>query len=293
MKKWIICLSMWLVAGTSAVAEEVVYRSFTNTEGQTVQGRVVRYDAVGDRVQIEQKEGKKKEWVSLSVFSGLDQEYIQEWIAADLVLNERSLLVDVDKKSKSMESKIEYSIRGATRVGSRVEVVGALEGTEASRTERKAIHYQVRLKNSGSDDIQGLKIEYCIYLTNESGGRRLNSGSVQHGSIDLGELSKGHFKSATTEEVIASKYYERRSVTTYNSSTGQNESSSSLVKVSGVEVEGIWIRIYGPELDGDPVVRDVYYPKSFDKKGYQWNSRTKIIEKDENDFGGFIWEPLL
>jgi hypothetical protein len=291
MKKWIIYLCIWVAAGASAVAEEPVYRIFTSTKGQTIQARIIRYDAVRDRIQIERKEGKNKDWAALSVFSESDQEYIQKWIAADLVLNERSLLVDVDKKSENMESKIEYSITGA-RAGSRVEIVDSLERTESSRTDREAVHYQVRLKNSGSDDIQGLNIEYCIYLTKESGGRRLNSGSVQHGSIELGELSKGHSKATTTEEVIASKHYERRYVWINNATTGKKESTSSLVKISEVEVEGIWIRIYGPELDGDPVVRDVYYPKSFYKKGYQWNSTTKIIEKDENDIGGFVWGPF-
>ncbi|MBN2704756.1 MAG: hypothetical protein JXR23_11155 [Pontiellaceae bacterium] len=291
MKKIIIHLFIWIAMAVGAGEEKPVYRTFTNTEGQTIQARIIRYDAARDQIQIELKDGKNKGWAALSVFSTSDQEYIQEWIAADLVLNEKSLFVYVDKKSENMASEVDYSIVGA-RVGSTVGAVDALERTEDSRTDREAIHYQVRLKNSGSDDIQNLKIEYCIYLANESGGRRLNTGSVKNGVIELGGLSKEHSKSTETEEVIASKHYERRYVSTYNSSTGKEESSSYLRKISEVEVEGIWIRIYGPEVEGVPVVRDVYYPKGFEKKGYQWNSKTKIIEKDENDIGGFVWKSL-
>ncbi|MBN2685478.1 MAG: hypothetical protein JXR40_09390 [Pontiellaceae bacterium] len=291
MKKIIIHLCIWAAIAVSAVEEEPVYRTFTNTAGQTLQGRVVRYDAVKDRVQIEQKEGRNKDWVSLPVFSESDQEYIQEWIAAELVLDERSLLVDVDKKSENMESEVEYSIVGA-RAGSTVEIVDTLERTEASRTDREAVHYQVRLKNSGSDDIENLRIEYCIYLSRESGGRRLNTGIVTNGVIELGNLTKDHSKATSTEEVIASTHYERRYDRIYNESTGEREYFYYLEKISEVEVEGIWIRIYGPELEGVPVVRNVYHPKGLEKKGYQWNSTTKIIEKDENDIGGFVWGPL-
>lgn len=156
---------VWVAIAVGAVEEAPVYRTFTNTEGQTIQARIIRYDAVGDRIQIERKDTKKKDWAALSVFSTSDLEYIQEWIAADLMLNEKSLLVDIDKKTENMESDVDYTFV-APRGGS----TGTWERAEDSRTDRDAICYQVRLKNSGSDDIQNLKIEYCIYLVNESGG---------------------------------------------------------------------------------------------------------------------------
>lgn len=287
MKKSIVHFFVWVAIAVGAVEGAPVYRTFTNTEGQTIQARIIRYDEVGNRIQIERKDGKNKDWAALSVFSKSDQEYIQEWIAADLMLNEKSLLVDIDKKSEKMESDVDY-----TFVEPRGGSTGTWERAEDSRLDREAVHYQVRFRNSGSDDIQNLKIEYCIYLVKESGGRRLNSGSVTNGVIELGGLSKDHYKETETQEVITSKYYERRYVSTYDSTTGAKKSSSYLTKISEVEVEGIWIRITGPELEGLPVVRDVYYPRGFEKKGYQWNSTTKILEKDKNDLGGFIWDSL-
>jgi hypothetical protein len=46
----------------------------------------------------------------------------------------------------------------------------------------------------------------------------------------------------------------------------------SEIKFSKEEIEGVWIKIYSPRVEGVSIVRDVYYPQWLQQNDYKWKS---------------------
>lgn len=258
MKKWIIYLCVWAAVVASASAEEPVYRTFTSTDGQTIQARILRYEAGRDRVQLERKDGEKG-WASLSVLSDSDQEYIREWVTADRMLTGKSLEVSFVKKTTG-------SLGRSGSTGS---------------TDKEILWFLIRVKNTGREDIQKLKLKYRIYIEIDNSGK--NDGSrIVEGSFEIDSLAAGQSTNVETAEVTLKEVYQSvsdKGEEYYDSTTDTWRSSSVSLgnkKVSEENLDGIWVKVYGPEIEGVPVVRDVYYPSSLQKKDYEW----KPLEDD-------------
>ncbi len=260
MKKEIICLCVWAATVAHAANKAPAYRTFTSAEGQTIQARILRYETGRDRVQLERKDGEKG-WASLSVLSESDQEYIREWVTADQMLSGKSLEVAFVKKTTGNLGR-----RGST-----------------GSTDKEIVWYLVRLKNTGREDIQKLKLEYRIYIAIDNSGKKDSSRTVE-GSFEIDSLPAGQSTNVETEEVTLTEDYEQvyeKGEEYYDSARDTWRSSSVSLgskKVSEEYMDGVWVKIYGPEIDGVPVVRDVYYPSSLEKKDYEW----KPLEDEED-----------
>jgi hypothetical protein len=52
--------------------------------------------------------------------------------------------------------------------------------------------------------------------------------------------------------------------------------SYSLVKVSEEELLGIWLKILGPDVEGRPAVRDIYFPEKVQDMNMTWTERKDL-----------------
>ena len=76
MKKIFFSIIVVLVLTRAALSSE--YREFVNQDGKSIHARIVRYDAKGEKVQLE-LQNRKKAWIQLSDLSEEDQAYIQQY----------------------------------------------------------------------------------------------------------------------------------------------------------------------------------------------------------------------
>ena len=70
-----------LVVGLIAVVmgtQAEKYRDFTDTQGRTIRGRIVAYDATKKIVSFE-RDNRKTSKVPIGIFSEADQAYLLEW----------------------------------------------------------------------------------------------------------------------------------------------------------------------------------------------------------------------
>jgi len=73
-------LAVWFAVACSAqsVSDPTEYRQFTDTQGRTIEARVLRVQ--GDRVTIQRSDGRQFT-VAISIFSEADQQYIRSLAA--------------------------------------------------------------------------------------------------------------------------------------------------------------------------------------------------------------------
>lgn len=244
MKKWYLVLLALLFAGTISAEDNDGFRTFTDTEGRTIQARILDYDAVKGRIQIVREDGKKA-WVSPNVFSDTDQAYIGEWVAADCVLAEKNLRVSVKECRRE-------------RFG---------DGNDTERGE--VLYYEVKLENRSGQDIQNLEIEYRVFIkvsgTGDSEDLEKQDGELIH----TGPVENGKTKTICTKDIRVTERYKSQTEASYDL-TGYSLPNVSLVKVSEEEVIGIGVRIYGSKVGGVPSIREFYYPEQIQGETLQW-----------------------
>ena len=116
-------------------------------------------------------------------------------------------------------------------------------------------HFEVTVNNRSKHPVENLKIEYRYFITVDDKKRgerqRLVPGRAVIERIDP--------SSSITFTTTPVSFGERiRSVAVYDGSrrlSGYDEKT-----ISDEELEGIWMKMSGPDLEGEPVVRDVFYP---------------------------------
>lgn len=225
------------LAGGCIAAEENGFRMFTDIQGRSIEARIVEYDSVKGKLQIERHDGKKS-WVRPDVFAAENQDYIKDWIDADLILSERSLRISMKKQAM---------------------------GKTGSKKENKVsekVCFEVTLDNRTEVPITGLKMEYHYFVKTLGSGTRKDSEKTVPGALNVASLAPKERKQFNTNIVYLDTVY--HTVTEY--SRYSNNPLVSLNKVSEDELTGIWIRIYGPAVDGVSSVRDVCYPTDLKEK---------------------------
>lgn len=226
-----------LVMGSRAGEE---FRVFAAADGRTIDARILEYNPSRNKLRIERR-GKGTLWIGPEVFAESDRKYIEEWIAASLFLAEKNLTVSIKK----------------VKIGS--------SGSKKSLKETDRYSYEVKLQNRSKQMLNISNVEYCYYIRKikTGGGRDIERS-------DGGQLKVGVLKPAQAKVVSPptfSLFTIYRSYTeSYFDNYGGTQTDTSIVKVSEDKLRGIWIRIYGPEVDGRPLVRDVTYPKNLIEK---------------------------
>lgn len=239
MKKTIAGVLFCFLTGM-AVAQESGYRTFKAMDGRSVYARIVAFDAVKGRIQFE-RTGGKRIWVEPDLFSGDDQAYIRRWIAADRILSRQYLRISIKKEHL-----------GTT-------------GSKKSNKVSEKVCFHVTLDNRSKSPIDQLKIEYRYFIHSVGSGKRDDKERSIAGSVSVEALAPKQRRQINTK--IISLDTEYITITEYSSYS--NTPSTSLNKVREDELRGIWIKIYGPLVDGVPSVRDVSYPEDLKEK-VQW-----------------------
>lgn len=134
--------------------------------------------------------------------------------------------------------------------------------TEEQDGHLQSIYYLLTLENRGNVDFRGLYMDYRMYLEASGSSRgRCVGGDQFIGSVEAGQ---------TVE------------VKTYPQSR------------SGCDSEGIWLRIYGPEVDGERAMIEMAFPsglmseKSWEQKFY----RPKVFVNTTNGGGAEYKEAM-
>ncbi len=216
------------------------YHVFTDTQGRELKAKIVSFNASKGNIGLEREDGKTFK-VSPNLFSEADQDYINKWIAAGRVLSDDNLRVSFKKKSEPADEKATSQTTGF---------------------DGEAVHYEVTMENRSGEPIENLEIEYRYFITvaYKAKGRE----DVVRSVCGKKTLARIDAMSSMTFATDAATYGERiKQVAVYVSQrfTGYDEAT-----ISDEDLEGIWLKISGPELDGEPVVRDVFYPAGLEKK---------------------------
>lgn len=225
--------------GMGAFAEEE-YRIFTARDGRMIEGRIVEYNAVRNKLRIERR-GDKSAWVELAVFSEKDRIYIKEWISASLFLAESNLKISFKKTNKGSS------------------------GSKKSKKETDKIGYEIKLQNRSKQPMNIAEIEYRYYVRNIRIGSGKDAERSEGGRLNAGTLKPSQTRVLNTSSLSLVTVY-RDHVESTRDFYGSVTYDRSIVKVSEDKLRGIWVRIYGPEVDGQRLYRDVTYPKGLEEK---------------------------
>jgi hypothetical protein len=225
--------------GSAAGAAEG-YRTFTDAEGRTVDAKILSFDAARGRLEIEREDGKRVR-VEPGLFSEADQEYIKEWILADLALSDTNLRVSIKKDSEGSY------------------------GSKDELEEGEKMFYELDFNNRTDKPIEGLRIEYRYFITQKGTGDEEDKEVQVAGSTSLATIAARQSLKVNTDVIEVKEIYEEVRESNYTAD-GVPINSTSLIKTREDELDGIWVRIYGPTVGGIPMTRDVTYPRDLKEK---------------------------
>ena len=239
MKRIIIAMLISLV-GAGAWADE--FRIFTDIEGRAIEGRIASFSLKRGEVEIERRDGKRV-WVRPTIFSAEDQEYIKEWAKAFRVLDDSSL-------------RIAFKKLRLDKYGSKKDL-----------KEGDNVCFEVTFENRADSPIEGMRIEYRYFIKVVGSGKTEDSMRHVDGSARVKRIEGRKSQKITTRRVgIEETYVKKKEFGYSNGSWGTPVYETVLKKVSEDQLEGIWIRIYGPSVAGTPTYRDVSFPKELKDK---------------------------
>ena len=221
------------------------YHIFTDAQGRAIEARILSFDPVKGKAEIERKDGMRV-WVEPSLFSGDDQQYVKEWIAAYRVLSEDCLRVSFDKRTMGSFKQ------GMKDDDSSVPMKGDI------------ICYDITLRNRSKQPIRGLKVEYRYFINVIGSGQAadfLKKTRTEKRDINL--IDPSERATFTTDEVRIEMHYDK--ITVWSDPNG-GISGFEFRKTSEDDLLGIWVRISGPSVDGEPVIREVCYPENLKDK---------------------------
>jgi hypothetical protein len=209
-------------------------RIFTAADGRVIEATIIKCDPANNRVFI-QREGGRKIWVQIDIFSEADQAYIKEWIDGDVFMANAKLRVSVKKrKGPSSDS-------GST------------------------IHYDVELDNRSEVSFENVSIDYRLYITERGYNGREDNDRCVAGRLNVGAIKeggKGTF--STIPEMLLKDFKTVTIITSYDD--GSTSHDTEVVKLREDRVEGIWLRINGPAIGETPLVRTITLPDDLEKK---------------------------
>ncbi len=213
------------------------YRDFMDSQGRSIRGRVLRYDAKKRAVTME-RDNKKVVTVPLSIFSDKDQEYVLAWEFNKVFLSESSFKITAKRKEVKDKDESYDSFVHAKKV----ENMG----------------YELILENRSTSKLQNLELEYCIYYEQERSnrGKQLCEQGVRCESVEVPYLSPKSKKELMTETVRV--YKTELDADYYYTSGSQN--------VQKGKVHGIWVRAHMKLDSGETITRDYCLPDSLNNK---------------------------
>ena len=240
---------------------ESALRTFSTPDGRSLEARVLEHNESNGKIKVERADGRKI-WILPSVFSEGDQEYIRQWIVAHQFM-----------------SSIKFKIKGESDKDSELLFEKARDGSKVRSEEATDIAYTITLQNRSGFTFPDLQVEYRAFIHTKGYEGKKDSDRVEGALLDIGELVAGEqvTKTITTHLVTdyvtvaqaSESYYGTYSYTYYGKKTYEDD------------LEGFWVRVYGPSIDGQPAVREWCYPSdTSDDFAWSHTTGTKIRRRE-------------
>lgn len=225
MNRLVLFLCFVLMAFEATAAN--TYRNFTDTQGRTIRGCVVAYNAT-KKVVTFQRDDRKTSRVPLAAFSEEDQAYILEWEATDCFLKSSSFKIDIDREKDENKEKSGQ--------------------TGAHDIHAEDTHYAITFENRADVAMKDITVEYCIYYEQVEGKER-NEG-VCYGDIKVDIIGSRSKKTCRTKVVTT---YKSELDGGYYYASGANSSQKGSVR-------GIKLRVHMKTQSGKKVTRESSLP---------------------------------
>ncbi len=266
----IVGLAVLLVV-TVACADE--YRTFTDTQGRTMEAKLLEVDPSRGRVHIECDDGRRV-WVAPRIFSEKDQEYLRKWFNACEAISETSLEVSVELETKSVNNgKPLYDL------GNRDD---GMEGAQWA-VPTQQISYNVILKNLSDMTVSGLRIEYRYFVDIVNKKNKVINRYQVPGLNEIESIRRNAQEMVrTTMNPLARHFKLGRRTSEEKDENGWYNSEVVEVNRGEDHLVGIWIRIYGLSVDECGPMREVSFPEDL-KDVAEWdvsapmNTRSAMI----------------
>ena len=225
---------LFVSAAPSTSLGEVTFRPFVTTDGRSLNAAVKDYNERNGKIQIKREDGKLI-WILPKVFSEPDREYIRQWIAVDQFMSPTKFRIKGSpKKSRISEHKTE-------------------------------VVYEITLENKTDFPLNGLRIEYRAFVLNKGYDDKENSSRVDGGQLHIAEIPAGKPISEKTKAMTLITQFKHVKETT--GTIGVYDIYDK--KISSEKLEGFWIKVHGPEIDGKPSVREWCNPPDT-RKNFAW-----------------------
>lgn len=256
MKGVIIGLVCLMLAGPTFAEQDPLkkIRTFTSADGRSIKGRIVKYDATRKKVYFERENGKKM-WIAPVAFSQDGQDFIKEWMVADLFLSESKLKIKIQEVEMGN--------------GRPLQSFSGIPSAEDKKI--KTIYYKITIQNNTGIEIDCERIDFCCCIEQEG----------WNGSRDREDWFSGHVATSSLKEGKTAFHVGRISLETVHKIREQRDQygrkSTSREKAWEERIRGTLFKLYGPKLEGIPVVREVCNPESFGQKN-QWPDENHVEE---------------
>lgn len=213
--------------GASSVSE---FRAFQSQQGQVVEARIINFDANRGLVELELRNKRRKK-VKPSVFAESDQGYIRDWAQGKSFMSGSGIRFKAEKK-----------------------VIKDWRESPAAGIERQFEQcvYICELKNGGMTALENLKVEYCVYWSQEYLRNGEESKKVHHLS-DMAEIDKIKKQSAVTFQTSPTTLCDQSLVGGYYYSGGGPDKQDAKMK-------GVWVKVMLTTPSGLTFTRDFCEP---------------------------------
>ena len=223
---------LFVTASLSVSFGEGTLHTFTTPDGRSLNAVIKDHNERTGKIQIE-REDENLIWILPTVFSEPDQEYIQQWIAADQFM-----------------SPTKFKIKGDS------------EEDETSKNKTEIV-YTITLENKTDFPLKDLKIEYRAFIFNKGYEDKADSNWIGGDQLHITEIPAGKRVSQKLPPITLVTQF-----VTVREHSG-NSWSEYEKKTESEQLEGFWVKIYGPTLDEKPTIREWYTP-SDTSKSFVW-----------------------
>ncbi len=222
----------------SSTAKE--FRIFTDKEGRMIQAKIVKCDPRSGKVTLLRDNGTKAT-VPAAIFKDSDVSYIKEWMSASQFQLNSKFRIKTDLDKDKVDDKT------------------------------TAITYTVQLENKTNMLIEGLRVEYAIFVRVAGFNGEKDSEKIYTGALDFDSIYHGQKKELTTAKEELKETYKAY---TYQDTESDGYYSYTVTrtgqkKMTEDKISGIWLKVYGPKAGGEQIVRDFTDSRGLDEK-YTW-----------------------
>lgn len=232
----LLLCSLFAAASPLTGFGESIFRPFVTADGRSLTAAIKDYNERTKKIQIEREDGQEL-WILPTVLSEPDREYILQWIAVQQFM-----------------SPTKFKIKG--------------DSDKDKNKNITHIAYAITLENRTDFPLKGLKIEYRSFIFKQGYEGNTDSNRVGGGQLHIAEIPVGKKFSRNVASVHLTAEF--RTVWDQDSS---GTASSSQQKTSQEYLKGFWVKVYGPEIDGKPSIREWCNPPDT-SESFAWQEAT-------------------